>query len=243
MWASAERRERVRRGFSAWCKVLDLYCSMVSIMAITSRIRVDVWSDYVCPYCYLQLPALHRLKEEFGDALEVVWRAFELRPEPNPTLDPAGVYLRTTWERSVYPMARERGMDIRLPPVQPRSRKAFEATAWAKTQGRFDEMHEALFRAFFVEGRDIGATDVLLDVAESIGLAAEPLRTALEERIFAAEVSEDQRLAREFGISGVPIMLVRAAGAPWQEAVSVPGAASWPRMHAALTQAMQEIRK
>jgi predicted DsbA family dithiol-disulfide isomerase len=212
-------------------------------MAFSSRIRVDVWSDYVCPFCYLHLPALLRLKNEAGDALEVVWRAFELRPEPKPTLDPGGEYLRATWERSVYPMARERGMDIRLPPVQPRSRKAFEATAWARSQGGFDEMHEAIFRAFFVEGRDIGETDVLLDVAKSVGLPAEELRKALDENAYSAEVAEDQRLAHEFGISGVPVMLARFDGAPWQEAVAVQGAVPYERMHAALDQMMREITK
>src|SRR5438128_1468188 len=50
-------------------------------------IRIDVWSDYVCPFCYLELPALQRLQQQFGDQVKVVWRAFELRPDPKPTLD------------------------------------------------------------------------------------------------------------------------------------------------------------
>jgi predicted DsbA family dithiol-disulfide isomerase len=207
------------------------------------RIRIDIWSDYVCPFCYLQMPALMRLKQEFGPALQITWRAFELRPDPHPTLDPAGDYLRTTWERSVYPMARERGMALKLPPVQPRSRKAMEAAAYAQSEGKSDEMPEALFRAFFEQGRDIGQTDVLLDIGESVGLQRDGLRKALDENAFAAQVTEDQQLARDFGISGVPIMVLREDGAPWQEAVALQGAVPYESMRAAVEQVIGETAK
>ena len=75
-----------------------------------AALRIDVWSDYVCPFCYLELPVLEAVAAEFGGAVQVHWRAFELRPDPVPTLDPAGEYLRTTWDRAVYPMAAERGI-------------------------------------------------------------------------------------------------------------------------------------
>jgi predicted DsbA family dithiol-disulfide isomerase len=217
---------------------------IVTIMATSPpRIRIDIWSDYVCPFCYLQMPALKRLKQEFGPALQIAWRAFELRPDPHPTLDPAGEYLRTTWERSVYPMARERGMALKLPPVQPRSRKAMEAAAYAQSQGKSDEMHEALFLAFFEEGRDIGQTDVLLDIGESVGLQRDALRKALDENAFAAQVTEDQQLARDFGISGVPIMVLREDGAPWREAVALQGAVPYESMRAAVEQVIGETTK
>ena len=79
--------------------------------------------------------------------VRVEWRAFELRPDPVPTLDPDGAYLHRVWNQSVYPMARERGLTLRLPPVQPRSRKAHEATAFARSAGRADATAEALFGA------------------------------------------------------------------------------------------------
>ena len=100
-------------------------------------VRIDVWSDYVCPFCYLELPVLEQLQQEFGPALEVHWRAYELRPAPVPTLEPGGEYLRTTWARAVYPMAEQRGMTLKLPPVQPRSRLALEAAEFAKDAGAF----------------------------------------------------------------------------------------------------------
>jgi hypothetical protein len=108
-------------------------------------VRLDVWSDYVCPFCYLEEPVLTRIIDEFGNDVKVNWQAFELRPEPVLTLDPDGEYLGV-WSASVYPMASERGMNLKLPPVQPRSRRAFELTEFARDKGRFDERHHALFK-------------------------------------------------------------------------------------------------
>jgi predicted DsbA family dithiol-disulfide isomerase len=120
------------------------------------RAKITVFSDYVCPFCYLEEPDLARVKEAYSDRVEVDWRAYELRPDPIPTLDPDGDYLHRVWNASVYPMAEALGMKLRLPPVQPRSRKALEAAEFSREKGLYDEMHNALFRAFFEDGRDIG---------------------------------------------------------------------------------------
>ena len=201
-------------------------------------IRIDVWSDYVCPFCYLELPPIRRLQEQYAGQVEVVWRAFELRPEPKPTLDPDGEYLHTTWNRSVYPMAAERGMALKLPPVQPRSRLAFEAVAWAREHGRFDAMHEALFRAFFEKGRDIGDPAVLADIGVECGLDRQGLSQALDSGRYTAAVHADQQLAYSLGVAGVPIMVFRPAGAGWEEAVGVRGAVPYETMASALRQVL-----
>src|SRR5947209_8145197 len=101
-----------------------------------AMVQIDVWSDYVCPFCYLEEPVLERLRNDFTGALQIRWRAYELRPDPVPTLDPQGEYLRDIWARSVYPMAAQRGIPLRLPPVQPRSRLAWEATEFAREHGK-----------------------------------------------------------------------------------------------------------
>lgn len=193
-------------------------------MSDDNRILLDIWSDYVCPFCYLELPAVTRLQQEIGPQLVVTWHAFELRPDPVPTLDPDGEYLHTTWNRSVYPMARERGMTLRLPPVQPRSRKAFEAVCHAREQGRFDAMHLALFRGFFEDGRDIGDIETLLVLGESAGLSRKGLREALEQGRHTQEVIEDEMHATALGISGVPLGLVRKAGQPLAASIPLQGA-------------------
>ncbi len=136
--------------------------------------------------------------------VEIIWRAFELRPEPVPTLPPDGEYLHTVWNSSVYPMAESLGVVMKLPPVQPRSRLAHEATHWAKTQGKFEEINAAIFRAFFERGENIGEIDVLVSLASALDLESDSLRRALESREFEQSVIADEQAAEQTGISGVP---------------------------------------
>lgn len=189
-----------------------------------ARARITVFSDYVCPFCYLEEPDLARVREEYGDKVEVDWRAYELRPDPVPTLDPDGEYLHRVWNASVYPMARSLGMTLRLPPVQPRSRKALEAAEFARERGKFDEMHTALFKAFFEDGRDIGDVETLLEVGESVGLGRAELRAALEEGRYTEKVVADEELARLLDVTSVPTMLVTAASEPPEKGERITGA-------------------
>ena len=181
---------------------------------MTDETSILVWSDYVCPFCYLALPVLARAEAEL--AVAVQWRAFELRPEPQPALDPDGDYLHNVWDTAVYPMAEERGMILRLPPVQPRSRLAAVAAAFAGGAGAFDAVHEALFRAFFEEGLDIGDRSVLLDIATLCGLDSAALHRALDDPALTARVVAEEERAGRLGITGVPAMVVRhGAGQPY----------------------------
>lgn len=149
------------------------------------KIRITVWSDYVCPFCYLQEPVLAQVRQAYGDRVDVEWRAFELRPEPMPTLDPQGEYLQSVWTRAVYPMARHRNMTLRLPPVQPRSRSALELAEYAKQEGCFEEVHRRVFQAFFEDGRDLGRIDVLTE----IGAAGRPASREGADGVGAGSVS------------------------------------------------------
>ena len=121
-------------------------------------------------------------------------------------------------------MARSLGMTLHLPPVQPRSRKALEAAEYARGEGRFDEMHEALFRAFFEGGEDIGKDEVLLQIGVSVGLERESLRFALEEGRYTEKVLADEKLARRLGVSSVPTMFIGLAGQPLEKAEAIVGA-------------------
>lgn len=189
---------------------------------MSEPLQIEVWSDYVCPFCYLELPVLQQLARERPVAVN--WRAFELRPEPVPTLDPDGEYLHRVWNASVYPMAREREMKLKLPPVQPRSRTAFEAAAFARERAAFDAVHEGLFRAFFEHGRDLADVNVLAEVAAGAGLHADELREALRSGRYTQEVLDDQRRAQRLGVTGVPAMLFHG---PEQRKVLISGAQSY----------------
>lgn len=207
------------------------------------RARITVFSDYVCPFCYLEEPDLSRVLDEYGEQVEVDWRAYELRPDPVPTLDPDGDYLHRVWNASVYPMANSLGMTLRLPPVQPRSRKALEAAEFARVKGLYDTMHTALFKAFFEDGRDIGDTEVLLEVGASAGFARQELRAALEEGRFTQKVLDDEALAGRLGVGSVPTMFVTRKDAPLEEAEVITGAQPYGgRIEAAVGRALGHAR-
>lgn len=96
---------------------------------------------------------------------------------------------------------------MKLPPIQPRSRLAHEAAQWARSQGRFDAYHEAIFRAFFERGENIGEIEVLTLLAAGLGMESESLRQALESHEFKPGVIEDEREAEVLGVSGVPAFI------------------------------------
>ena len=203
-------------------------------------VRLDVWSDYVCPFCYLEEPVLTRILDEFANDVKVNWQAFELRPEPVPTLDPDGEYLHRVWNASVYPMASERGMNLKLPPVQPRSRRAFELTEFARDKGRFDETHRALFKAFFEEGNDISDLGVLGEIAELVGLDPEE---AIELGTHRKRVIDQERRATALGIRAVPTILLSIPGMPFENTAMLSGAQPQEAVQSAVHQAMEQARR
>ena len=95
-------------------------------------------------------------------------------------------------------------MTMRLPPIQPRSRRAHEAAKWAQTQHQFDAYNQAVFRAFFERGEDISDIDVLVKLARDLGLDESSLRVALKTRQLDASVLTDEREAAELGVRAVP---------------------------------------
>src|ERR1700709_2387264 len=168
----------------------------------SAKLYLDVWSDFVCPFCYLEVPVIEQFQNAFGDAVEVRWHAFELRAEPTALLDPDSDLLHETWENSVYPMAHERGLLLRLPGVTPRSRKAFETAFFARESGRFDVVHRAIFKAYFAAARDIGGTDALLDIAATCGI--DPQVPLLDDcpKVPALALSRDEEFATKLGVTG-----------------------------------------
>jgi predicted DsbA family dithiol-disulfide isomerase len=92
------------------------------------------------------------------------------------------------------------------------SRLAQELGKWADTQAGGEAFHDAMFRAYFVDGRDISQPAVLLDIAKGVGLPEEAAREVLEKRTFRAAVDADWKLSRQYGITGVPTFVVGRHG-------------------------------
>jgi predicted DsbA family dithiol-disulfide isomerase len=150
---------------------------------------------------------------ESDPSVELIWRAFELRPEPVPMIDPNSEYLRRVWSDSVAPLAERLGVTMRFPPVKPRTRIAHEAAHWARAQGRLDDYNDEIFRAFFERGEDIGDADVLIALALALGFDTHSLRQALNSHEFVASVLADEREAARLGVSGVPAFVANRKAA------------------------------
>ncbi len=143
--------------------------------------------------------------------MAVEWMPFELRPYPQPTLRPEGDYLRRAWAHSVYPLAARMGVEIKLPPVspQPHTRLAWEGYQFARERGTGAEYNRRVLRAFFVEGLDIGRSEVLARLAGEVGLDRAAFREALEAGRYAEVHRRALRHAHEeAGVTAVPAFAI-----------------------------------
>jgi len=171
-------------------------------------IKIKVYSDYMCPFCFLgEQPLLEAIQEK---DVEVEWMPFELRPYPNETLKPEENYLQSTWKQSVYPMAKQMGIDIVLPNVspQPYTHLAFEGYQYAKAEGKGNEYNDCMMRAFFQEEQDIGDVEVLTKLAGEIGLDKKEYREALDTRKYKEVHQKVLKYAKEEGITSVPTFVI-----------------------------------
>ena len=173
---------------------------------MADRVTVEVFSDYVCPWCYLGHARVEKLKRHFDIDVRLVH--FPLHPEtPQEGRSLADLFAG----RDLGPIhARlERLMDAEGLPHIARthtynSRLAQELGKWADTQPGSGSIHEAIFRAYFAESRNIGDIKVLTDVAQSVGLAAESARDVLRLRSSRDAVDADWAKSRREGVTGVP---------------------------------------
>lgn len=171
-------------------------------------VKIKVFSDYVCPYCFIaEFPLKEAIKEK---DVEVEWLPFELRPTPQQTLKPEGDYLQTVWRQSVYPLAKKMGVEIELPSIspQPHTHLAFEGYQYAREYNKALQYNDRMLRAFFQEDQDIGKIDVLTTLAEEIGLNGKEFKEALETRKY--EIAHQQALeyGAQLGINSVPTFII-----------------------------------
>lgn len=200
-------------------------------------IELDVWFDVVCPWCLI---GWRRLERALGDAslpaVAVRHRAFELQPGmPEKGLEARPFYLKKFGTERAMQAAFERVTQIGQNdgiafafdkmPRAPNTRLAHRALKIAGLRGV-----DALFRAHFEDGIDIGDVDAVVSVLAASGADAAELRTRLAEGDALDDVVQDERLASELGITGVPFFL---AG----QRVALPGAGEVEHLRALILQA------
>jgi predicted DsbA family dithiol-disulfide isomerase len=146
--------------------------------------------------------------------IQVKWVAFPLHPEiPEEGTELAQLFAgREVDTRAISlrlrQVARELGLPLGDRTRTFNTRLTQELGKWAESQGKGDEYHRAVFRAYFVDGANIGKPDELLGIAASLGLSAGVAREVMEKRTFREEVDADWTRSRDLGITGVPTFIM-----------------------------------
>jgi predicted DsbA family dithiol-disulfide isomerase len=159
---------------------------------------------------------IEKLKAEHN--VKVEWVHFPLHPDtPAAGRSLADLFAGRQVDRKAMHAQMKARMDAEGLPYGERtmtynSRLAQELGKWADTQPGGEALHDALFRAYFVEARDISQPAVLLDIVERLGLSVDGAREVLEKRTFETAVDADWALSREYGITGVPTFVVGRYG-------------------------------
>ena len=185
------------------------------------RITIQVWSDVVCPFCYIGKRKLEHALARFaaGDRVDVIWRSFQLQPDAR--TDPTKNAIRSAVERKGWSMevARQAAADVSSSARTVGLELDFEGTKvantfdahrlshWAVSLGKGDAIQERLFHAYFVEGRNVGDRGTLAKLAVDVGLPDAEATEMLESDRFAADVRRDIDEALQLGINGVPFFV------------------------------------
>lgn len=172
--------------------------------------EVWVWSDYVCPWCFMMHASLQRVMENCR--LEVSWKAFELQPRehrPSPEeLAAKERMIQSTWPH-VQRMAEEvYGLRLERPKLGVDTRLAHVAAKAAAQLGHGEAYHHALFAAHWQEGLDISDPAILRALAEGLGMDGEAFSQALERRELLDAVMAEEAQAHQLGLTGVPATVI-----------------------------------
>ncbi len=209
--------------------------------------KLEIWSDIACPWCYVGKRRFEQALANFPerDSLEITWRSFEL--DPSAPREQAGSATEHLARKYRLPLERAKEMNANMAAQGAKEGIAFDFDRvrmgntfdahrlihFAASEGLRTEMVERLFRAYFTEGASLGDRDVLASLAADVGLDAVAARAALESGAFADAVRADEERARGFGISGVPFFAI-------DERYGISGAQPPEVILAALQQAMRE---
>ncbi|MFV2052778.1 DsbA family oxidoreductase [Aliiroseovarius sp. YM-037] len=183
-------------------------------------VRLDILSDPICPWCYIGKANLDRALEQHPDHPFVIeWHPYQLNPEmPAEGMD-RRTYLETKFGGKegavkayapVVEHAKAAGLEINFEAIEttPNTLNAHRLIHWAGLEGRQTAAVSALFRAYFKEGRDIGDTEVLIDIADGIGIDAKMIRHLLGTDADVDDIRDRDANAREKGVTGVPCFII-----------------------------------
>lgn len=178
-------------------------------MMNVAELRVTVFSDYVCPFCYVGHHRLMRLRDTYD--LKINWRFIEIHPETSAEGEPVASldYPSEHWDQlmqNLEAIAREEDIPIAEHNFTTNSRDALLLAEAAKESGRekFYDLHERLFTAFFVDCKNIGDRNILREIAYSSGIHTDVVESAWQDEKYQRRIMSNYRAARTLDIQAVP---------------------------------------
>ncbi|HMG24952.1 MAG TPA: DsbA family oxidoreductase [Kofleriaceae bacterium] len=216
-----------------------------------AKLRIDIWSDIACPWCYVGKRRLEAALAQFAHAgeVEIAWRAFELDPAAPRVRDATQSYAERLGSKYGASPAQAQGMidrmvataasdgiAMRFDHIRPGNTfDAHRLLHLAHERGAQGALKERLLRAYLTEGEAIGEPEVLARLAREVGLDGGEVDELLAGDRCAVEVRQDEAMARELGISGVPFFVLAGR-------LGVSGAQPVEVLHSALERAWSELR-
>ena len=184
--------------------------------------KIDIWSDIMCPFCYIGKRRLESALDQSGhkNDVEIVWHSFQL--DPSMTSQPGKdlySYLAERkgqsleWSVKVHSQLTQTAKEVGLTynfdkAVIANSFDAHRLIQLAKTHGLGDAAEERLFKAYFTDGKDISSHNTLLQIGIDLGLSVIEVGEMLNSDAFSDKVQEDIAMAQTLGISGVPFFVI-----------------------------------
>ena len=188
----------------------------------TDKITIDIWSDIVCPFCYIGKKKIEQAiaKQNAEDKVEIIWHSFQLDPEfPEHEAIPSTPYLS---ERKAYPVDQVVAMCGQLTQqgkaygiqfnfdsaLTFNTYNAHRLIQWAKSSNKANELKEAFMVAYFTNGLDLSKNENLLAVVKSLEMDVTTAEQVLNSTEFAEEVQNDIAQANALGVRGVPYFVI-----------------------------------
>src|SRR5688500_3272148 len=215
-----------------------------------NKMKIDIWSDIRCPFCYIGKRKFERALERFPhkDSIEVNWRSFQLDPEleTSPGMHTYDYLAKikglsrpqvVQMHDHVKKVASEAGLEFNFDNADvANSFNGHRLIQFAKARRKGDEAEEKLFRAHLTQGKNIDDSETLLGIGADLGLPVDEIREMLASEKFTEEVAADENMARSIGIRGVPFFI-------FNETVAVSGAQSPALFLQALEKAWDEHKQ
>lgn len=184
--------------------------------------KIEIWSDVMCPFCYIGKRRFEKALEQFPqrDEVEITWKSYQLDPEmkSNPGMnvydylaERKGISREQSKQMhaSVIAMAKEAGLDYNFDKaVIANSFDAHRFSHLAAKHGKQDAAEELLFRSYFTEGKNIADHETLVQLGVSIGLDEKEIREALASDDFSGNVKNDIAEGASLGLRGVPFFVI-----------------------------------